>query len=402
MSLGDFLGRAKSARRKVNHIGVRQHPYQGKPDYQLWKLGGGFDRSDEFDPVINPSLTINRVDKVVTAGSCFAQHVAHHLTQANFNVLITERAPAHISDEAASRAHYGLFPARYGNVYTARQLRQLLERAYGLFVPRESAWPLGEDRWVDPFRPQIQPGGYVCVAELEEDRRIHLDAVRRAIEGMSVFVFTLGLTEAWVDRADGAVYPLAPGVAGGVYDPDRIAFQNFTAAQTREDLEWSLNFIRRRNPGVRVILTVSPVPLNATAVDRHVMVSTAYSKAALRVAAEEVSGSLRDVDYFPSFEIVTSPHAGSTYFADDRRSVTEAGVAHVMRTFLRHYGASQDAAVVIPSASEEPGGVTVTAAPPAAVPQRDIDTARENVRREVAAMSTLVETLCDEEAIDNT
>ncbi|WP_264045273.1 GSCFA domain-containing protein [Methylobacterium flocculans] len=378
------------------------NPYQGRPDYQFWKRGGGFDRAEDFDPVTGPSFAITPGDSVVTAGSCFAQHVSRHLMKAGFNVLVTEHAHPLIPDKYAAQFHYGLFAARYGNVYTARQLRQLLERAYGLFIPRESAWPLGADRWVDPFRPQIQPGGYVCVAELEEDRRIHLDAVRRAIDGMSVFVFTLGLTEAWVDRADGAVYPLAPGVAGGVYDPDRIAFQNFTAAQTREDLEWSLNFIRRRNPGVRVILTVSPVPLNATAVDRHVMVSTAYSKAALRVAAEEVSGSLRDVDYFPSFEIVTSPHAGSTYFADDRRSVTEAGVAHVMRTFLRHYGASQDAAAVIPSVSEEPDGVTVTAAPPAAVPQRDIDTARENVRREVAAMSTLVETLCDEEAIDNT
>ena len=98
----------------------------------------------------------------------------------------------------------------------------------------------------------------------------------------------------------------------------------------------------------------------------------------------------------------SSPYAGSTYFADNRRSVTEAGVAYVMRTFLRHYDASQNAAAVIPSASEESDGVTVTAAPPATVPQRDIDTARENVRREVAAMSTLVETLCDEEAIDNT
>jgi GSCFA family len=196
-----------------------------------------------------------------------------------------------------------------------------------------------------------------------------------------------------------SAYPLAPGVAGGIYNPDRIAFQNFTAGQTREDLEWSLNFIRRRNPGVRVILTVSPVPLNATAVDRHVMVSTAYSKAALRVAAEEVSGSLRHVDYFPSFEIITSPHAGSTYFADDRRSVTEAGVAHVMRTFLRHYAKSESASASIPVTSKA-DNAPIPEAVSANVPKRDGDSARETVRREIAAMNELVEALCDEEAID--
>ena len=375
------------------------NPYQNRPDYQFWKRGGGFDRAADFDPVTNPSFVISQADPVVTAGSCFAQHVSRHLTKAGFNVLVTEHAHPLIPDRYAALFHYGVFSARYGNVYTARQLRQLLERAYGLFVPRESAWPKGDDRWVDPFRPQIQPGGYVCIAELEEDRRIHLEAVRRAVEEMSVFVFTLGLTEAWVDRADGSVYPLAPGVAGGIYNPDRIAFQNFTAGQTREDLEWSLNFIRRRNPGVRVILTVSPVPLNATAVDRHVMVSTAYSKAALRVAAEEVSGSLRQVDYFPSFEIITSPHAGSTYFADDRRSVTEAGVAHVMRTFLRHYAKSETASAPIPVASEI-DDAPISEAVSADMPKHDRDSARETVRREIAAMNELVETLCDEEAID--
>lgn len=377
------------------------HPYRGRPDYQFWKRGGGFEHPEDFDPVTDPSFTITRDDSVVTAGSCFAQHVARHLSQAGFNVLITEHAHPLIPDKYAAQFHYGLFSARYGNVYTARQLRQLLERAYGIFVPRTSVWLMGEDRWVDPFRPQIQPGGYVCVAELEEDRRIHLEAVRRAIEQMSVFVFTLGLTEAWVDCADGAVYPLAPGVAGGVYDPNRVVFQNFTAGQTREDLEWSLNFIRRRNPDVRVILTVSPVPLNATAVNRHVMVSTCYSKAALRVAADEVASSLQHVDYFPSFEIVTSPHAGSTYFAEDRRSVTEAGVAHVMRTFLRHY------AGVGPKSASDADGSEQKAQPIAAVvrgkaPLKDVPDARESVRREVAAMSALMETLCDEEAIDKT
>lgn len=357
------------------------NPYAGRPDYQFWKRGGGFGRPETFDPVTSPSFAIRPSDPVVTAGSCFAQHLSRHLRKHGFNVLVAEQAHPLIPDKYAAAFHYGLFSARYGNIYTARQLRQLLERSYGLFSPRESAWPLGGDRWVDSFRPQIQPGGYVSLEELEIDRAVHLAAVRRAIENMSVFVFTLGLTEAWVDRADGAVYPLAPGVAGGVFDADRHAFVNFTARQTAEDLDWSLNFIREKNPRVNSILTVSPVPLNATAENRHVMVSTAYSKAALRVAAEEISAARPDVDYFPSYEIITSPHAGSSYFAEDRRSVTDAGVAHVMRLFLRHYAARGD-----------------DAAHPARDGESDL---RATSRREALAMSELIQTLCDEEAIDN-
>lgn len=40
--------------------------------------------------------------------------------------------------------------------------------------------------------------------------------------------------------------------------------------------------------------------------------------------------------YFPSYEIITEKHSRGGYFAQDLRSVTEAGVAHVMRLFLYH------------------------------------------------------------------
>ena len=94
--------------------------------------------------------------------------------------------------------------------------------------------------------------------------------------------------------------------------------------------------LRAVNPTSSVILTVSPVPLNATALDRHVLVSTSYSKAVLRVAAEKLSTTLDRVHYFPAYEIVTGPFSRGRYFAEDLRSVTEAGVEHVMSLFFRH------------------------------------------------------------------
>src|SRR5262249_12563665 len=147
------------------------------------------------------------------------------------------------------------------------QLRQLLERAYGLFEPMSRAWELDGDAVADPFRPQIQPGGFISERELELDRIGHFQAIRTAIETMDVFVFTLGLTEAWYDRRDGAVFPLAPGVAAGLYDETIHGFHNFTVEETVQDLQASIDFIRARNPKVRIVVTVSPVPLNATAVD---------------------------------------------------------------------------------------------------------------------------------------
>lgn len=359
----------------------KRHPYLGRPDYQFWRKDPGLTDMALFDPVGPASFKIAPTDKVVTAGSCFAQHVARFLANAGFDFLVTEQPHPLLTEKVAAEMNYGLFSARYGNVYSTRQLRQLLQRAYGAFTPIDTAWQRADRRWVDPFRPQILPGGYVSAREVDLDREIHLEAVRRAIDQMSVFVFTLGLTETWLDRRDGAVYPLAPGVAGGRYDESIHAFHNLDVAEVAEDLQWSLDFIRSRNPGVKFILTVSPVPLNATAVDRHVSVSTAYSKAVLRVAAEQVASANDLCDYYPSYEIITSSVTRSAYFADDAREIREDGVHHVMSLFLKHYaeGAAADAPAPRPKA--RPASATAA---------------------RTAQAEALMQVLCDEEAIDNT
>jgi hypothetical protein len=152
-----------------------------------------------------------------------------------------------------------------------------------------------------------------------------------------LFIFTIGLTEIWESIVDGAVFPLAPGVVARPPDPSLYRFANMTADEVRRDLEAFIAFIRTRNPGLRILLTVSPVPLVATYENRHVLVSTLYSKSALRSAVGEIFQKHRGVDYFPSYEIITCSANSATYFEPDFRSVTEGGVAHVMRVFDRHY-----------------------------------------------------------------
>ncbi len=359
-----------------------KHPYVGLPQRQFWKRDPGLADPSLLDPVSQPPFRISAQDRIVTAGSCFAQHVARYMTASGFNHYVAEQAHPIIPDSVAAAHNYGLFSARYGNLYTARQLKQLLLRAWGEFTPQAASWDMPEGRGViDPFRPQIQPGGFVSVAELERDRRQHFACVRDALETMDVFVFTLGLTEAWVDRRDGAVFPIAPGVFGGSYDPDTAAFHNFDETETYADLSDAIGFIRHRNPGVRIILTVSPVALNATYEDRHVLLSTAWSKAVLRLVAEKAARTFDACVYFPSYEIITSPHARGAYFADDAREVTAAGVDHVMRLFVTHFA--------------DVAGTAHTAAN-----VRDTG-ARAEVRRHLQEMDETMEVLCDEAAIDN-
>lgn len=309
------------------------HPYRNRPTFTYWATGVEQVSFGTMDPVVSVPFTIGRNDAVATAGSCFAQHIARSLASQGFNYMITENAR---DNDPIDQENFGVFTARYGNIYTIRQLLQLFLRAYSLVRPKENVWQLRNGSYVDPFRPRIRSNGWPSVDAVQRDTARHLNCVRDMFENCSVFVFTLGLTEAWIGVEDGMVYPLAPGAVFDCNDA-RYRFLNFRVGDMITDMLQFIDKFRAVNSAVRFILTVSPVPLIATAEDRHVLVSNTYSKGALRAVAEEVALSREKVSYFPSYEIIAGPQAKSRYYGPDLRSITDQGVSEVMSVFSRHY-----------------------------------------------------------------
>lgn len=322
-------------------------PYANSAPYQLWRSAVARPSPGDVDPVGSTRFKLLPHHRVASVGSCFAQHIARRLKSAGLNYLVTEPAPPGVSMEEEERRGFGLFTARYGNVYSARQLSQLMDRALGETRFEEPAWERLDGRLADPFRPSIEPDGFESAEAVRLSEKNHLAAVREMIGTMDVLVFTLGLTEAWRAKRSGAVFPSAPGILAGKWNAEEYEFVNFSAEEVVDDICAAFAKVRRVNPNVRFILTVSPVPLIATAEARHVLQATTYSKSVLRVAAEVVRQRFQDVDYFPSYEIVSSTFSRGAYFESDLRSVTPAGVDHVMRLFLHHlYG--HDVAVDAP------------------------------------------------------
>lgn len=311
------------------------NPYKDIPDYCFWSRSVTWAPEGRLDPVVR-ARQIAPTEKIVTMGSCFAQHLSQHIERCGLHYFVAERAPSGCSKEEARRRNFGVFSARYGNVYTARQAVQLFDRAFGDFSPADGIWRRGEG-FVDAFRPQIEPEPIESAECVEQSAAAHLANVREVFTQADWLIFTLGLTEAWRSRLDGAIYPVAPGVSGGVFDTNLYEFVNFTAEEVREDLSGLVDRLRSVNAKANIILTVSPVPLIATYERRHVLVSTTFSKAALRVAADEIERKFEHVFYFPSYEIITSPSSGGRYYQDDLRQVTATGVKHVMNVFSAHF-----------------------------------------------------------------
>ena len=136
------------------------NPYRDLPAEQFWRKAVAGVAPFALDPGPRGVFPIARTDRVATAGSCFAQRVSQALARGGFRYHVTEPAPAGMSESEAQARQYGTFSARYGNLYGPRQFVQLFDRAFGAFDPQLKAWQREDGRFVDPFRPTIEPDGF--------------------------------------------------------------------------------------------------------------------------------------------------------------------------------------------------------------------------------------------------
>lgn len=332
------------------------HPYEGLPPERFWREAVADHIWSDVDFLAEPKFKLEASDRIATAGSCFAQHIAKKLGHLGLTHFVTEQPPHVLSVRRRDELQYGVFSARYGNVYTARQLRQLIEFAFSLREP-SGLYAQEKSGWFDLLRPGVQPHGYDTVHDLECDRTFHLDCVRRLFLEADCFVFTLGLTEAWYDAGCGSVFPVCPGTRFGKFDAHAHRFVNFTFQSVCEDLEWCIDFTGRRNPRLKWIFTVSPVALAATATKRHVLIANSASKSILRAVTDEVSARHPNCEYFPSYEICASSANFGQFLDSDLRGISPRGVQLVMRVFRRAFHANLASDSVQAEAAPDTGHV---------------------------------------------
>lgn len=328
-----------------NEATPRISPYQGLDDRAFWRAGVAEASSYPPPDIYRPKFDIDKEMPIFTAGSCFAQHVGRTLAQAGYNVIDTEPLPAGVPADLANAHGYGLYSARYGNIYTMRQFRQLLQEAFGNFKPADPVWER-DGMYYDAMRPGVTPGGLPTADQVVDARAYHLRAVQEAVATAGMVVFTLGLTETWAHAPSGTIYPTAPGTIAGQIDPEVHHFVNFRAEEIKKDFLLVRKIFQAANPDAKFLLTVSPVPLTATASGDHVLPATIYSKSVLRTVAGELTEDFDDVDYFPSFEIVSSHPSAARFFDANLRTVKPKGVRKVMRAFLTAHGDSPEPGAV--------------------------------------------------------
>jgi len=312
------------------------NPYQGLSPSSFWKTGVAQENPFLIEGIYQKKFDILPTTKIAAAGSCFAQHISRHLTKNGYRVLDVEPPPPGLTPSHHQRYGYSMYSGRYGNIYTVRQLLQLVQEVAGERQPHDYVWEK-DGRFFDALRPAVEPDGLESAQDVIDHRSFHTSRLRDLFKTFDLFIFTLGLTEMWVHKESGTVYPTAPGTIAGKFNPEVYKFENAGFSSINSDFRQFMKTMRKlRSKPFNILLTVSPVPLTATASGKHVLVSTVRSKSILRTIASTWS-ERESIDYFPSYEIITNPRLNSVAYEDNLRSIRVEAVESVMKHFfLQH------------------------------------------------------------------
>lgn len=265
------------------------------------------------------TLEISAETPVASIGTCFAEEFAGFMKNAGGRYLLVEDNFFNAS-------------ANWGRVYTIPNLRQIIEYSVSDVPP---VIVENEGRFIDPTREK-SIGYFQTRTEAQKNITNHRALSRQVFESAEVLVITLGQNEAWEDKETGMVWGSLPPSGLRTAQAESLRPVMFDYSTCRTQLIEAITRLREVNPGLKIILTVSPVAAYATFTSNDVITQSMEGKCMLRTIAGEISRELENIYYFPSFEMVLC-HNPSTFNADNRhvRRGTVARIFSLLNNAIR-------------------------------------------------------------------
>lgn len=282
------------------------------------------DHGGRLLPPIEPAFQLTPGEKIFTIGSCFAREIEERLVQAGFDVPVK-----------GFQTRIGEFPhpgPHLLNEYNSGTILQRIESVYGGF-------PYADHMGVEEVK-----GGYldlflhihqrpVTLTRLLERRR-EIESIYQNLHDANVLVITLGLVETWFDNLNGCYLNKAPSKESIKSNPGRFCFRRMDVEDVVERMTSCISLINAHSKK-KILLTLSPVPIEATFTSSSAILANSYSKSVLRVAAQMLIEKFDNVQYFPSYEIAIS--GGAHSFIDDNVHVSRETVDVIMNYLFENY-----------------------------------------------------------------
>jgi tetratricopeptide (TPR) repeat protein len=276
---------------------------------------GNRESGNRVEPIAKPAFDapfrFEPGETILTIGSCFARNIELELHKRGFRIPAID-----FLERPQLRDGGGQMLNNYGTPSIYNELAWALgERP---FVLADHVVEMSEGKFADlHMNPAAKPVALEVIAE----RRAAIRDLYRSVTESRVVIMTLGLAEVWYDTRTGGYVNVAPRPTALKNEPERFRLHVLSFGEAYDHLDQALKLIQRHGRAdVRVILTVSPVPMAITHRSQDVIVANTYSKAVLRAAAETAACQYEFVTYFPSYE---------TCVLSDRMYAWESDLVHV-------------------------------------------------------------------------
>ena len=176
----------------------------------------------------------------------------------------------------------------------------------------------------------------------ESKREEYLQSIKTA----DLYVFTLGVAPVFFDRKTGKFQMPSATTTSAFHLARNCAFRTTTVSENLDNLSYIVDAVKSVNPKAKIVITVSPVPLNTTLEMPSAVIADCVSKSTLRVVAHELTEMYKSqVLYWPSFEIVRwlSAHHGIVFGGDDGSSfhVNREVIETIIDSFVDVFGSPQ-------------------------------------------------------------
>jgi hypothetical protein len=259
-----------------------------------------------FRTELNPTPASEKFDHscgIITIGSCFAEVIGNKLAENKFKTLNNP----------------------FGTIFNPLSIAKLLESCISGKPLSETSYLHCNHNWynyqlhssvIAPSREQLS----LLINSIFSRTRSHILSDR-------ILIITLGT--AWVYKLSES----AETVANCHKQPSRL-FEKILLEPEEiiKSLIFSLNLAKDLNPGLKVIITVSPV--------RHTkdtLTLNSVSKSILRYAAHKLTETLPFCEYFPAYELMNDDLRDYRFYKEDLIHPTAQAENYIWEKFSDTY-----------------------------------------------------------------
>jgi hypothetical protein len=282
---------------------------------------------EEFADVdFEPKFQFDSESKFFTIGSCFARNVENYLQSKKIPLLSKmDNVSADYFKSSGGQNRSG-----YQNVYTPGSVLEasrlcLSETSFKSIVKHE-------DLYYDLMTHGLKGLPQKIAYEIHEG----IVNTYQKLADADALIITLGYTEAWSYKPTNMWVNQSPADPKLRKLAENFEFHILNYDMIYEILREALDNFKKINPNLKFILTVSPVPLGSTFSNDHILIANQRSKSTLHSVAQRIWKENQDVDYFPSYEMVSLSDR-SFAFEGDNIHVTQKVVSKIMERFFKSY-----------------------------------------------------------------